>query len=429
MKKKFTGLDKRWILYDVGNSAFTLLCSTVLPIYFNYIAGLGGVSETDAVAYWGYTASVVTIIVAVLGPVFGTLADYRGFKKPIFFVSAMIGIIGCAAMSVPMHWIVFVVVFVLAKVGYSASLIFYDSMLTDVTDHSKMDNLSSQGYAWGYIGSCIPFIVSVVVINFTPLEITVSMPIALCLNAVWWFAMTMPLMRRYRQVHYIERQPHAIRTAFKRLFGVIAEKHRGKKAILLYLVAFFLYIDGVYTIIDMATSFGTALGFDTTQLLLALLVTQFVAFPSAILFGVLASKVRNDRLIFVCIIAYTAIAVFAIQMDKVWEFWLLAVCVGMFQGGIQALSRSYFAKIIPPEKSGEYFGIMDIFGKGAAFIGTLSVSIVTQLTNSVNMGVIPIACLFIAGLVVFVFASKEVRRLEQSEGELQQEVQSSADVQ
>lgn len=206
----------------------------------------------------------------------------------------------------------FVVVFVLAKVGYSASLIFYDSMLTDVTDHSKMDNLSSQGYAWGYIGSCIPFIVSVVVINFTPLEITVSMPIALCLNAVWWFAMTMPLMRRYRQVHYIERQPHAIRTAFKRLFGVIAEKHRGKKAILLYLVAFFLYIDGVYTIIDMATSFGTALGFDTTQLLLALLVTQFVAFPSAILFGVLASKVRNDRLIFVCIIAYTAIAVFAI---------------------------------------------------------------------------------------------------------------------
>lgn len=323
----------------------------------------------------------------------------------------------------------FVVVFVLAKVGYSASLIFYDSMLTDVTDHSKMDNLSSQGYAWGYIGSCIPFIVSVVVINFTPLEITVSMPIALCLNAVWWFAMTMPLMRRYRQVHYIERQPHAIRTAFKRLFGVIAEKHRGKKAILLYLVAFFLYIDGVYTIIDMATSFGTALGFDTTQLLLALLVTQFVAFPSAILFGVLASKVRNDRLIFVCIIAYTAIAVFAIQMDKVWEFWLLAVCVGMFQGGIQALSRSYFAKIIPPEKSGEYFGIMDIFGKGAAFIGTLSVSIVTQLTNSVNMGVIPIACLFIAGLVVFVFASKEVRRLEQSEGESQQEVQSSADVQ
>ncbi len=171
------------------------------------------------------------------------------------------------------------------------------------------------------------------------------------------------------------------------------------------------------------------MGFDTTQLLLALLVTQFVAFPSAILFGVLASKVRNDRLIFVCIIAYTAIAVFAIQMDKVWEFWLLAVCVGMFQGGIQALSRSYFAKIIPPEKSGEYFGIMDIFGKGAAFIGTLSVSIVTQLTNSVNMGVIPIACLFIAGLVVFVFASKEVRRLEQSEGESQQEVQSSADVQ
>lgn len=412
MKSKFTPIEKRWILYDVGNSAFTLLCSTVLPIYFSYIAGLGGVDETQATAYWAYTASIVTIIVAVLGPVFGTFADYKGLKKPIFLTSALIGIVGCASMAIPMSWLAFVIVFIIAKVGYSSSLIFYDSMLTDVTDHSKMDDLSSQGYAWGYIGSCIPFAISIVIINFTPLDIAISMPIALCLNALWWLGMTIPLSGKYRQVNYIPREKHAVRKAFKRLFGVITEKHAGKKAILLYLLAFFLYIDGVYTIIDMATSFGTALGFDSTQLLLALLVTQVVAFPSAIIFGKMAGKFRNDRLIFVCICAYTAIALFAIQMDKVWEFWLLAVCVGMFQGGIQALSRSYFAKIIPAEKSGEYFGIMDIFGKGAAFIGTLSVGVVTDLTNNANLGVIPIAVLLIAGLVVFAFAAREVNKFQ-----------------
>ena len=174
----------------------------------------------------------------------------------------------------------------------------------------------------------------------------------------------------------------------------------------------------------MATSFGTALGFDTTQLLLALLLTQIIAFPSAIVFGILAPKVSNDKLIFVCIVAYTAVAIFAIQMNQVWEFWFLAVCVGLFQGGVQALSRSYFAKIIPQERSGEFFGIMDIFGKGAAFFGTLCVSIVTQATDSVNLGVIPIACLFIAGLIVFLIAAKTVRR-EQAEREAQRSEESA----
>ena len=416
MKKKYTGLEKRWILYDVGNSAFTLLASTVLPIYFNYIAGQGGVSEPDAVAYWGYAASVVTLIVAILGPVLGTLADYSGWKRPLFFGAATIGVVGCAALSVPLPWVLFLALYVIVKIAYSTSLVFYDSMLCDVTTKERMDGISSQGYAWGYIGSCIPFIVSIVLINFTPLDISISMPIAFGLNAAWWLGMTIPLFRSYKQIHSVPRHSHAMRTGFSRLVSVFRDKFPGKKGILLFLLAFFLYIDGVYTIIDMATSFGAALGFDTTQLLLALLLTQVIAFPSAILFGILAPKVSNDKLIFICIVAYTAVAVFAIQMDQVWEFWLLAVCVGLFQGGIQALSRSYFAKIIPAERSGEFFGIMDIFGKGAAFFGTLCVSIVTQATDSVNLGVIPIACLFVAGLIAFIFAAKTVRK-EQAERE------------
>ena len=410
MKKKFTGLEKKWILYDVGNSAFTLLASTVIPIYFNYIAGSNGINETDAVAFWGYAASFVTLIVAILGPILGTFADYNGWKRPMFFGAAIIGVLGCVALSVPMQWTLFLALYVIVKIAYSTSLVFYDSMLTDITDKSRMDNVSSNGYAWGYIGSCIPFIISIVLINFTSLPTSVSMPVAFSLNAVWWLGMTIPIFKSYRQIHYVERRPHAVREGFKRLFSVFRPDGTAKKGRLLFLIAFFLYIDGVYTIIDMATTFGAALGFETEQLLLALLLTQIIAFPSAILFGFLSPKVSNDKLIIVCICAYTAVAIFAIQMSKVWEFWLLAVCVGLFQGGIQALSRSYFAKIIPLEKSGEYFGIMDIFGKGAAFFGTMLVSIVTQATDSVNMGVIPIACLFAAGLVVFIFASRTIKK-------------------
>ena len=194
------------------------------------------------------------------------------------------------------------------------------------------------------------------------------MPIAFVLNGAWWLAFTIPLTKRYRQTHYVERTPHAVRDNFKRVFSLFSKKSAmpNKKGILLFLIAFFFYIDGVYTIIDMATSFGTALGFDTTSLLLALLVTQFVAFPAAIAFGKLAPKVHNDVLILISIIAYTGIALFAVFMTAVWQFWMLAVAVGLFQGGIQALSRSYFTKIIPAEQSGTLFGFLDIFAKGAA---------------------------------------------------------------
>ena len=401
-------LERNWILYDVGNSAFTLLISTIMPIYFNYLAGEGGVDATTATAYWGYAASIVTLAVAVLGPTLGTLSDFSGYKRPIFLFFAVAGVIGCAALGIPMPWLIFLIVFVFTKIFYSASLVFYDSMLVDVTTHDRTDDVSSKGYAWGYIGSCVPFLISIAVVLLTDLAYSVSIPIALAINALWWFGFTLPLAHSYRQTHFVPRTPHAVRDNFKRLFSVFSKKSSvaNKKGIILFLVAFFLYIDGVYTIIDMATSFGTALGFDTTNLLLALLLTQIVAFPSAILFGKLTKKVRNDLLILVCIVAYTCIGLFAVFMTQVWQFWMLATAVGLFQGGVQALSRSYFAKIIPADQSGCLFGILDIFGKGAAFLGTLLVSIVTDATNSVNLGAIPIVCLFAAGIAVFVAAAR-----------------------
>ena len=400
---KLTKMEKYWILYDVGNSAFTLLVSTIIPIYFNALAGNAGISEVDYLAYWGYAASISTVIVAILGPTMGTVADTRNYKKPLFVFFMMIGVIGCAALSVPTSWIVFLVVFVIAKVGYNASLIFYDSMLVDVTTPERMDKVSSHGYAWGYIGSCIPFIISLVfVLMYESIGITMNtaMMLAFLINAVWWVLMTLPLLKNYRQKNFAAPPEHPIKDSFIRLGHTLRDIKKEKK-IFLYLLAFFFFIDGVYTIIEMATAYGSALGLDTTGLLLALLVTQIVALPCALIFSRFSKRYETTKLIKVCIAAYTLIALFAIQLDKQWEFWFLAVMVGMFQGAIQALARSYFAKIIPAEKSGEYFGIYDICGKGASFMGTTLVGIVAQITNVANAGVAIIAVMFVIGFVLF----------------------------
>ena len=409
--KKFslTGLERAWILYDVGNSAFVLLVATLIPIFFNALAEEGGLSSVDYLAYWGYAASAVTIITAVLSPILGTLADTRGFKKPIFILCLVVGVAGCCAMGVAKTWLPFLLIFVFAKVGFSGSLVFYDSMLSDVTTPDRMDVVSSRGYAWGYIGSCVPFVVCLALVlgsGAIGLSQMTALNIALFITAAWWLAMTLPLLKTYRQLHYVEVEKHAIRQSFARIGHTLHHLHEDKQ-VFWFLLAFFCYIDGVYTIIDMATAYGTALGLDTTGLLLALLVTQIVAFPSALIFGRLSAKYPSTTLIPVCIAAYAGIALFAFFLTQQWQFWVLAFVVGMFQGGVQALSRSHFAKIIPPEKSGEYFGLFDICGKGASFLGTMIVSVGSQLTGSANVGVGSLIVLFIVGFVLFRVSCKE----------------------
>lgn len=402
-KQKYTSLEKAWILYDVGNSAFVLLVSTIIPIYFNYLSESAGLSSVTYLAYWGYAASVATLAVAFIGPVFGAVADTKNYKKKIFLVTVLVGVIGCIAMGIAATWLGFLVIFVIAKIGYSASLVFYDSMLHDVTTLERLDEVSSQGYAWGYIGSCIPFIISLgIVLGSEPLGLSMktAMGISFAVVAVWWIVSSLPLLKNYRQIHYVENTPGLVGKSFRRLWETLKGMKDDRK-ILLYLLAYFFYIDGVYTIIEMATAYGTALGLDTTGLLLALLVTQIVAFPSAIAFGKFTEKYPSENLITICILAYTAIAVYALFLNSQLQFWVLAVCVGLFQGGIQALSRSHFAKLIPPQKSGEYFGIMDICGKGASFIGTALVGFVSQVTGSTNQGVAVLAVVFVVGLVLF----------------------------
>ena len=295
---KLSKLEKYWILYDVGNSAFVLLIATVIPIYFNSLAEGAGISPVDYLAYWGYAASVATVIVALIGPVLGTIADTQGFKKPLFAASMAVGVIGCAILSFPRSWLLFLVVFVIAKIGYNASLIFYDSMLVDITTLVRMDTVSSHGYAWGYLGSCIPFIISLVLILFGEklgLSAHLAMTMAFLLNAAWWLIVTLPLLKTYRQENYVSLPARPIRSSFTRLAATLRDI-RKQKHIFLFLLSFFFFIDGVYTIIDMATAYGSALGFDTQGLLLALLVTQLVAFPCALIFSRLSKSHETSRL-------------------------------------------------------------------------------------------------------------------------------------
>lgn len=246
MKFKMTALEKKWVLYDVGNSAFTMLVATIFPIYFNYLAENAGISDVNYLAYWGYASSICTLLVALMGPTLGAVADTKDFKKRIFKVVLFIGVAGCMVLGFLSSWIWFLGVFILAKTGYSASLVFYDAMLTDVTEPERMDTVSSQGFAWGYIGSCIPFLASLGVVlggGSLGLSMQSSMTIAFLITAVWWLLSAVPLLLSYEQKYFVERTEHVIRNSFRRL-GKTFSDIKKEKHIFLFLLAFSSILTG-----------------------------------------------------------------------------------------------------------------------------------------------------------------------------------------
>ena len=291
---------------------------------------------------------------------------------------------------------------VLYDVGNSAFVLLATALIP-VYFASIAEEGSSVVVAWGYIGSCVPFIACLAVVLGGPsigIPMDVGMKIAFLITAVWWVAFSIPLIRDVHQTHYKERAEHLIRDTFGGLWKTVKRIFKDKR-LRYFMLAFFCYIDGVHTIIKMSTSYGTDLGIDATQLVLALLVTQFVAFPSAIAYGRLSTRFGTKRMLLVAVFAYFCITLFAaFFLREALEFWILAICVGLFQGGIQALSRSEFGKLIPKEHANEYYGFFDIFGKYAAVMGTFLVSVFTQLTGNSSMGVLSIAVLFVVGFVL-----------------------------
>ena len=404
---KYTKLERNWVMYDVGNSALVLLNTSVVPIYFNAINT--GAHPAELVTAWANAQTVASLVVALLMPVLGSLADYAGNKIKFFIGFFLTGLVLCLAQALPMAALPFLVVYVLCTIGLNSSMTFYDAMLTDVTTDERMDTVSSSGYAWGYVGSTVPFIVCLALIFGGPsvlgFDTMLCTRLSFVITGAWWLAFTLPLIRTYKQKYGKERgKDDTFGRIVARTFSELGEtmgRIARDKVLLTYMIAFFFYIDGVHTVISMATSYGSALGIDSTQLVLALLVTQFVAFPSAIIYGKLAGKFGTLRMIIVAVVAYVCIVLFAAFFLKTAvEFWILAILVGLFQGGIQALSRSYFGKIIPKEHSNEYYGFFDIFGRYASVMGTFLVGVITAATQNASLGVLSIGILLVVGFVM-----------------------------
>lgn len=401
---KLNKIENSWVFYDWANSAYTLTITTaILPLYFKSVFQNAGGSAAVSTAYWGYANSIATLFLALLSPILGTIADYKGYKKKFFNLFFILGVVSTAMLAlVPSaSWMMLLILYIISAIGFSGSCVFYDAFLVDITTEERMDKVSTLGFALGYIGSTIPFIISMAIVVLAqfkkiPISVTGAQQISFVITSLWWVVFTIPMLKRVKQIHGIELESKPIIKSFKRIAYTFKNIKQHKK-VFMFLLAYFFYIDGVDTIIKMASSYGADLGIKPTTLLIVLLVTQFVAFPFAIIYGKLSERFKGKAMLYVGIIIYTVICIYAYFLKTSLDFWILAMLVGTSQGGLQALSRSYFGKLVPKEKANEFFGFYNIFGKFAAVMGPFLVGIVTQLTGRTNNGVFSIIILFIIG--------------------------------
>ena len=502
-QKRFTKKEWSWIMYDWANSIYaTNIMAAIFPTIFVSIAGEAG----DI--WWGYGTSIATFLVAILAPLLGAVADYKGMKKKLFTVFMLIGVVFTFLIALVMNnWHLMLIGYILSRIGFSGSCLFYDSFLTDVTTDEKMDKVSSWGYAMGYIGgSTIPFVISIAMLLILGYSNPIAQKFSILIVSVWWLVFSIPFLKNVEQTHYIERTPEtSIGQIFRNIIHTAADIFK-RKGLFLFVLAYFFYIDGVGTIISISTAYGTVLGLGTVGMILALLVTQIVAMPCSILFANLAQKITARKALIGAIIVYTLICVVGFYMgfslephqkayetalkaeftdqladitdetalslkdnalklmtdkeaEKKWAeeiakyteeeianpdvekvlltfstflgnnvsllekyqnaisfstilFWAMAFLVGTVQGGIQAVSRSYFGKLIPKERSNEFFGFFDIFGKFASVLGPFLYSIIGSWTGRSSFGVLALICLFLIGLVIMVKGKKEFEALD-----------------
>ena len=424
-EKRFTKAEKSWIMYDWANSIYaTNIMAAIFPIYFAMQA-----DETGNKLY-GFAVSAAALVVAVLAPILGAIGDFSGMKKKLFAGFLVLGLVFTAVMAAFEDWRLMLVGFILSRIGFSGSCLFYDSFLTDVTTPERMDRVSSWGYAMGYIGgSTIPFIISIAVMLLMNQSV-LSYKIAILIVVVWWAVFSIPFLKNVKQQYSVEDAPQALaKEAFRNAWKTFKDILKDKK-ILFFIIAYFFYIDGVDTIISMATNYGETLGLGAIGMILALLVTQIVAVPFSILFGNLAKKVGAMRMIAIAVCVYFVITILGFFMGFNIEqaelsggdidaalklsstlFWILATLVGTVQGGIQALSRSYFGQLIPPERSNEYYGFLDIFGKFSCVIGPALYAATYAATGRASLGILSIIVLFFGGMVAL-FAGRKYMKAE-----------------
>lgn len=414
MKQPLSREERSWVLYDVANSAFTLIViTTFMPIFFKDFAS-AGVDSSTSTATWAFTVSASSLILAVLAPVLGALADYRGIKKKFWATAIFLGLVfgGGLIFIGSGQWVLATILYVGASVAYNASTTFYDAFLPDITTGNRMDLVSSLGFGWGYIGSVVPFLVALAVLFALGIgpagELDVlGMKIGFGIAIVWWALFSIPMARNVHQKYGVDGTGmgvgDAIRGAFGRLTATLKDA-RGNKPVFIFLLAYFFYIDGVHTIITTATAYGRDLGLSAVFLVVLVLFIQVVAWPFAIVFGRGATRFGRKPMLFVAIAVYALVCFAAFLIPslptmslKMMMFWFMAFLIASSQGGIQALSRSYYAVLIPPEKSAEFFGFYDVFGKFAAILGPFLLGVMTTITGESRWGILSLTFLFVIG--------------------------------
>lgn len=397
--KGYTKQEISWMMYDWANSAHSVIVVTLLPIFFDTVAGYTA-DSVSSMSTWGYATSIAMAIVAIAAPFLGVFGDIRGMRKRLFSAFMILGVVAVALMSfTPLMDFTsstaaagrvagfILVLYILSVIGFDASAIYYDAFLTDVTTPERMDRVSTMGYGLGYIGgSTIPLVIFLVM-NLVGVPMLTCLAVIFAITAIWWLVFSLPLLKNCQQTSGKPYEKGDVGRSIRGVGGTIKEII-ANKPMLVYILAYFFYIDGVHTVISMATTYGTNLGLDSTGMLLALLLVQVLGLPFCLLYIRLSAKFGARVMVGAGICVYMFICIFAFFMRDLWQFWVLAVLCATSQGGIQALSRSMFGKLIPDkDRSGEFFGFFDIFGKfssimGPALVGVVSSAVANSMLKS-----------------------------------------------
>lgn len=406
ISQKFTKTEWSWIFQDWANSVYSLMITTaIFPIFYKSVTESAGISSADSTAYLGYANSTATVLIGLLAPFLGTIADYPRVRKPLFTIGTMLGVFAVFSLMFVSgsDWMSLLVLYAVSAIGFAMANIFYDGSLMDVTSRDRLDQVSSAGFGFGYIGSVIPFLIFMVFQLGGFFDARTTVNIGFMLTAVWWFGFTIPYWRNVEQKSYSKKEGNLLSSTFQSMQSTLKEIKQYKH-ITLFLIAYFFYIDGVGTIIKMATSVGTDIGLSADQLIVMLLIVQIVAFPCTIIYGVLAKKLGTRNMLFFGIATYMVICIIALGLETFNDFLFLAILVGTAQGGIQSLSRSYFGQMIPSQNTNQFFGFYNIFGKFSSVLGTTALGIVAQLTDDSLKGVFALIVQFIIGAILLFFA-------------------------
>lgn len=402
-KKNYRKLINSWSMYDWGKSAFeTTIMAAVLPVYYSSVAA-ANLPQGTATIYWGYTTSIALVIVALLSPILGAIADFRGAKKRYLTYFAVVGIIATALMFfiTTGDWLLASFLFIIGNVGLAGGNVFYDSLLPHIAKEEDIDQVSTRGYALGYLGGGLLLAINLGMIMFMPEELTELMTrISLASVAVWWFVFSLPLWLNVpepaRRILPEEEGVNPVKAGFRRLTITFKEITKYSE-LFKFLVAFWLYNDGIGTIIKMATIYGAEIGIDDTALIGTLLMVQFVGIPFSFGFGWLAKKIGTKKSIYISLVVYALISIGGYFMNTALHFWMLGFSVALVQGGSQALSRSLFGRMVPKTQSSEFFGFFSVSAKIAGVFGPLVFSLTSQLMGNSRLGIVSLIIFFISG--------------------------------